>query len=195
MRSQLTAQFMQFFRLIAHILTFRDKKYHILTFCNKKYHILTFCDKTELYLTVLQQNNVEACLRCEASLSFVLSGSLLLSEFAYNILARLTRPLLSSQRRCCAATLYAALVIIIIIIIIHHYHNTIIMIREGGLDGENQGKMEEGYNGLSDHWKIGRRQNLWPWSKGNGRMIRDYSSTRKSCDQEFVWPGYSLTFC
>ena len=50
-RSQLTAQFMPFFRLIARILT--------------------FCDKTELYLTVLQQNNVEACLRCEASLSFV----------------------------------------------------------------------------------------------------------------------------
>ena len=35
--------------------------------------------------------------------------SLLLSEFAYNILARLTRPLLGSQRRCCAATLSAAL--------------------------------------------------------------------------------------
>ena len=33
----------------------------------------------------------------------------MLSEFAYNILARLTRPLLSSQRRCCAATLSAAL--------------------------------------------------------------------------------------
>ena len=61
MRSQLAAQFMPFFRLIARILTFRDKKYRILT----------FCDKTELYLTVLQQNNVEACLRCEASLSFV----------------------------------------------------------------------------------------------------------------------------
>ena len=42
-------------------------------------------------------------------LALALSGSLLLSEFAYNILARLTRPLLSSQRRCCAATLYAAL--------------------------------------------------------------------------------------
>ena len=61
MRSQLAAQFMPFFRLKARILTFRDKKYRILT----------FCDKTELYLTVLQQNNVEACLRCEASLSFV----------------------------------------------------------------------------------------------------------------------------
>ena len=42
-------------------------------------------------------------------LALALSGSLLLSEFAYNILARLTRPLLSSQRRCCAATLSAAL--------------------------------------------------------------------------------------
>ena len=71
MRSQLTAQFMPFFRLIARILTFRDRKYRILTFCDKKFRILTFCDKTELYLTVLQQNNVEACLRCEASLSFV----------------------------------------------------------------------------------------------------------------------------
>ena len=71
MRSQLAAQFMPLFRVIARILTFRDKKYRILTFCDKKYRILTFCDKTELYLTVLQQNNVEACLRCEASLSFV----------------------------------------------------------------------------------------------------------------------------
>ena len=109
MRCQLTAQFMPFFRLIAGILTFRDKKYRILRFRDKKYRILTFCDKTELYLTVLQQNNVVACFRCEASLSFALSGSLLLSEFAYNILARLTRPLLSSQRRCCASTLSAAL--------------------------------------------------------------------------------------
>ena len=72
-----------------------------------KYRILRFCDKTELYLTVLQQNNVEAC---SLWLPLALSGSLLLSEFAYNILARLTRPLLSSQRRCCAATLSAALV-------------------------------------------------------------------------------------
>ena len=118
MRSQLTAQFMPFFRLIARILTFRDKKYRILTFRDKKYRILTFCDKTELYLTVLQQNNVEACLRCcspalsgSLLLALALSGSLLLSEFAYNILARLTRPLLSSQRRCCAATLSAALAV------------------------------------------------------------------------------------
>ena len=58
MRSQLTAQFMPFFRLIARILTF----------CDKKYRILTFCDKTELYLTVLQQNNVEACLRALSGL-------------------------------------------------------------------------------------------------------------------------------
>ena len=116
MRSQLTAQFMPFFRLIARILTFRDRKYRILTFCDKKFRILTFCDKTELYLTVLQQNNVEACslwlslaLSGSLLLALALSGSLLLSEFAYNILARLTRPLLSSQRRCCAATLSAAL--------------------------------------------------------------------------------------
>ena len=71
MQSQLAVQCMPCFRLIARILTFRDKKYRILTFRDKKYRILTFCDKTELYLTVLQQNNVEACLRCEASLSFV----------------------------------------------------------------------------------------------------------------------------
>ena len=116
MQSQLTAQFMPFFRLMARILIFRDKKYRILTFRDKKYHILMFCDKTELYLTVLQQNNVEPCLRCCSTaisgsllLALALSGSQLLSEFAYNILARLTRPLLSSQRRCCAATLYAAL--------------------------------------------------------------------------------------
>ena len=51
MQSQLVAQFMPFFRLIARILTFRDKKYRILT----------FRDKTESYLTVFQQNNVEAC--------------------------------------------------------------------------------------------------------------------------------------
>ena len=61
MQSRLAAQFMTFFQLIARILTFRDKKYGILT----------FRDKTELNLTVLQQNNVEACLRCKASLSFV----------------------------------------------------------------------------------------------------------------------------
>ena len=61
MRSVLVAQFMPTSWLIARILMFRDKKYRILT----------FCDKTELYLTVLQQNNVEACLRCKASLSFV----------------------------------------------------------------------------------------------------------------------------
>ena len=48
-------------------------------------------------------------LSCSLWLPLALSGSLLLSEFAYNILARLTRPLLSSQRRCCAATLSASL--------------------------------------------------------------------------------------
>ena len=66
MRSQLASQFMPFFRLIARILTFRDKKYRILTFRDKKYRILTFRDKkyriltfrdkTESYSTVLQQN-------------------------------------------------------------------------------------------------------------------------------------------
>merc|ERR1712055_909741 len=70
MRCQLAEQFLPFFWIIARIFTFRDKEYRILTFRDKKYRILTFCDKTELYLTVLQQNNVEACLRCEASLSF-----------------------------------------------------------------------------------------------------------------------------
>ena len=79
MRSRLGTQFIAFFRLIARILTFRDKKYHILTFRDKKYRILTFHnkkyrilmfhnkkyrilklrDKTESYLTVLQQNNAE----------------------------------------------------------------------------------------------------------------------------------------
>ena len=49
MRSQLVAQFMPFFRLIARILVF----------CDKKYHILKFCNKTESYLTILQQNNIE----------------------------------------------------------------------------------------------------------------------------------------
>ena len=51
MRSQLIEQIMPFFQLIARILTF----------CDKKYRILTFRDKTELYITVLQLNNVEAC--------------------------------------------------------------------------------------------------------------------------------------
>ena len=110
MRSQLTAQFMPFFRLIAHLLTFCDKKYHILTFCNKKYHILTFCDKTELYLTVLQQNNVEACLRC---CSPALSGSLLLSQSPYCSPNLRTTSSLGLQGPCsarsCAATLSAAL--------------------------------------------------------------------------------------
>ena len=44
-------QFIPFLRPIARILMLRDKKYRILTFCNK----------TESYLTVLQQNNAEAC--------------------------------------------------------------------------------------------------------------------------------------
>ena len=123
MRSQLAAQFMPFFRLIARILTFRDKKYRILTFRDKKYRILTFCDKTELYLTVLQQNNVEACLRCEASLSLVLSGSLwlalllslapscslLLSQAPYCSLNLRTTSSLGSQGPCSARSGAAAL--------------------------------------------------------------------------------------
>ena len=40
---------------------FRDKEYRILMFRDKKYRILMFRDKTESYLTVLQQNNAEAC--------------------------------------------------------------------------------------------------------------------------------------
>ena len=68
MRSWLSAHFKPIFRLLAHILTFRDKKYRtlklrdkkyriltfcvlrkyrILTFCDKKCSILTFCDKTQ----------------------------------------------------------------------------------------------------------------------------------------------------
>ena len=130
MRSQLAAQFMPFFRLIARILTFRDKKYRILTFRDKKYRILTFCDKTELYLTVLQQNNVEACLRCEASLSLALSGLLSCSLWlplarscslrlpialricvqhprsAHKALAQLAAALLRCNTFCCSAYIY-----------------------------------------------------------------------------------------
>ena len=72
MRSQLVAQFMPFFRLIAHILTF----------CDKKYRILTFRDKS----TVFQ--------RFATKQSLARSGSLLLSEYVYKALAWLTRPLL-----------------------------------------------------------------------------------------------------
>ena len=59
---------MPFFGIV-HISMLRDKKYHILTLSDKKYRNLMFRDKTELYLTVLQQNNVDESLRCEASLS------------------------------------------------------------------------------------------------------------------------------
>ena len=52
MLSRLGTQFMAFFRLIARILTFRDKKYHILTFRDKKYRILTFCDNCNLSTAV-----------------------------------------------------------------------------------------------------------------------------------------------
>ena len=109
MRSQLAVQFMPFFRLIARILTFRDKKNRILTFRDKKYRILTFCDKTELYLTVLQQNNVEACLRCEASLSLAPSCSLLLSQAPYCSPNLCTTSSLGSQGPCSARSGAAAL--------------------------------------------------------------------------------------
>ena len=79
MRSQLVAQFMPFFRLIARILMFCDNKYRILMFCDKKYsilmfhdkkkrismfrdkkkkNVLTIRDKTESCSTVLQQSRV-----------------------------------------------------------------------------------------------------------------------------------------
>merc|ERR1712172_394483 len=106
MRSQLTAQFMPFFRLIARILTFRNRKYRILTFCDKKFRILTFCDKTELYLTVLQQNNVEAC---SLWLSLALSGSLWL-PLARSCSPNLrTTSSLGSQGPCSARSGAAAL--------------------------------------------------------------------------------------
>ena len=68
-----------------------------------------FRDKTESYLTVLQQNNVEACygsLGLSLDLSLAFSGSLSLwlslafldsvslSRFAYKALVWLTRPFL-----------------------------------------------------------------------------------------------------
>ena len=59
--NEVSTQFMPFFLHIASFLKFGDKKQRILTFCDKKYRILTFRYKTQLYLTVLQQNNVEAC--------------------------------------------------------------------------------------------------------------------------------------
>ena len=127
MRSQLTAQFMPFFRLIARILTFRDRKYRILTFCDKKFRILTFCDKTELYLTVLQQNNVEACLRCcspafsgSLLLALALSGSLRLPialricvqhpRSAHKALAQLAAALLRCNTFCCSADVQVSVI-------------------------------------------------------------------------------------
>ena len=58
--SQLSAHFKPFFRLLARISTFCDKKYRILTFRDKKCSILTFRDKTEFNFIVLQQNNVQS---------------------------------------------------------------------------------------------------------------------------------------
>ena len=100
MRSQLIAQFMPFFRLIAHILTFRDKKYRILTFCDKKWGIFTFRDKTESYFSLWLTLALSGSLRLSQALSGslrlsqALYGSLLLSEFAYKALARLVAALL-----------------------------------------------------------------------------------------------------
>ena len=76
MRSRLGTQFMAFFRLIARILTFRDKKYRILT----------FRDKTESYLTAHSLSG-SLCLFLALSgshssliwLPLALSGSLWLS--------------------------------------------------------------------------------------------------------------------
>ena len=78
-RTFLPRHFIKNYFLWERILRFCDKKYRILTFCDKKYRNLTFRKKTELYWPVLQQNNVDTCLRCEASLSGSLSGSLWLS--------------------------------------------------------------------------------------------------------------------
>ena len=57
--SRLGTQFMAFFRLIALISTFRDKKYRILT----------FCDKTE-------SDSLSGSLWLSLALSLALSGSL-----------------------------------------------------------------------------------------------------------------------
>ena len=61
MRSQLTAQFMPFFRLIARILTFCDKKYRILTFRDKKYRISYFIFVT----TITTAGCVKKSVKCK----------------------------------------------------------------------------------------------------------------------------------
>ena len=89
-------------------------------FCDKKCRIIMCCDKTELYLTVLQQNNVlSGSLSGSLWLPMAPSGSLWLSLalriglqspcLVHKALAWLTRPLLSSERRSCAPALYSGL--------------------------------------------------------------------------------------
>ena len=90
------------------------QKYRILMFRDKKYRILMFCDKTELYITVLQQNNVEACLRC-CSLWLPLARSCSLRlpialricvqhpRSAHKALAQLAAALLRYNTFCCSA--------------------------------------------------------------------------------------------
>ena len=107
---RLGAQCMPFFRLTA-----RNP-----FFCDKKCRIIMCCDKTELYLTVLQQNNVlSGSLSGSLWLPMAPSGSLWLSLalriglqspcLVHKALAWLTRPLLSSERRSCAPALYSGL--------------------------------------------------------------------------------------
>ena len=90
---RLGAQCMPFFRLTA-----RNP-----FFCDKKCRIIMCCDKTELYLTVLQQNNVlSGSLSGSLWLPMAPSGSHWLSELAYKALAWFTKPLLGSQSPCLA---------------------------------------------------------------------------------------------
>ena len=85
---------------------FRDKKYCILTFRDSGSLWLSLASCPALSLLSLAHSGslwLAARLSLAPSgslwLSQALSGSLLLSKFAYQSLARLTRPLLSSERR------------------------------------------------------------------------------------------------
>ena len=84
-----------FFWLIAPILTIFDKKYRILT--NRVYGSLWPPLWLSLALTATLWHTL------------ALSGSLLLSNFAYTVLDRLSGPLLGSQRCCHADALSPAL--------------------------------------------------------------------------------------
>ena len=100
--SRLSAHLQPFFRLLARILTIFDKKYYILT-CR---------DKRESYLVLLQLAlSVALCGSYWLSPwhTLALSGSLLLSNFAYTVLDLLSGPLLGSQHRYHADTLSPAL--------------------------------------------------------------------------------------